>query len=86
MDIFNAIIQGTLQGLTEFLPVSSSGHLTLSQHILGIKGNNLFFDVMLHIGTLIAVLAVYYKLVIRLIVAFFQILRAIVTRKFKKKN
>ncbi len=86
MDIFNAIIQGTLQGLTEFLPVSSSGHLTLSQHILGIKGNNLFFDVMLHIGTLIAVLAVYYKLVIRLIVAFFQILRAIVTRKFQWKK
>lgn len=86
MDIFNAIIQGMLQGLTEFLPVSSSGHLTLSQHILGIKGNNLFFDVMLHIGTLIAVLAVYYKLVIRLIVAFFQILRVIITGEFKWKK
>ena len=83
MSIFNAVIQGILQGLTEFLPVSSSGHLVLSQHILGVKGNNLFFDVMLHIGTLIAVLAVYYKLVIRLIVSFFSMVGDIFTKKFK---
>ena len=69
MGILEAIIQGVVQGLTEFLPISSSGHLVLFQHILGIKGeNNLFFDVMLHLGTLIAVLAVYYKLVIMLII------------------
>lgn len=86
MSIFEAIIQGIVQGLTEFLPVSSSGHLVLSQHVLGVKGNNLFFDVMLHLGTLIAVLAVYYKLVIKLLFAFFSIIRDIFKGNFKWKN
>ena len=65
MSILDAIIQGIVQGLTEFLPVSSSGHLLISQHILGVKENNLFFSIMLHIGTLIAVLAVYYKTILK---------------------
>ena len=83
MGIIEAIVQGVVQGLTEFLPVSSSGHLALSQHILGVTENNLFFDIMLHLGTLIAVLAVYYKLVLRLIVAFFSMIGDIFTGKFK---
>lgn len=83
MSIFEAIVQGIVQGLTEFLPVSSSGHLALSQHILGVQGNNLFFNVMLHLGTLAAVLAVYYKLVLRLIVAFFAMVKDVFSGKFK---
>lgn len=83
MSIFEAIIQGIVQGLTEFLPVSSSGHLVLSQHILGVHGNNLFFDVMLHLGTLIAVLAVYYKLVLRLLTSFFSMITDIFKGNFK---
>ncbi|MBQ4289470.1 MAG: undecaprenyl-diphosphate phosphatase, partial [Clostridia bacterium] len=51
MSIIEAIILGIVQGLTEFLPVSSSGHLVLTQKILGIDGNLLFFDTMLHVGT-----------------------------------
>lgn len=47
MSIIDAIIQGIVQGLTEFLPVSSSGHLSITQHILGATENNLFFNVML---------------------------------------
>lgn len=43
MTIFDAAVQGIIQGLTEFLPVSSSGHLLISQHILGVQENNLFF-------------------------------------------
>lgn len=86
MTIFNAVIQGIVQGLTEFLPISSSGHLLMSQHILGVQENNLFFNVMLHLGTLIAVLAVYYKTVIRLIVAFFEMVKNIFTGKFKFKE
>ena len=74
MSILDAIIQGIVQGLTEFLPVSSSGHLLISQHILGVKENNLFFSIMLHIGTLIAVLAVYYKTILKLIKSFFEII------------
>ena len=68
MSILSAIIQGIVQGLTEFLPVSSSGHLLISQHILGVREDNLFFNVMLHIGTLLAVLFVYYKSIFRKII------------------
>lgn len=86
MSIFEAIVQGIVQGLTEFLPISSSGHLALSQHILGVRGNNLFFNVMLHLGTLVAVLAIYYKLVIRLIVAFFSMVGDLFKGRFKWRD
>lgn len=81
MNFFDAIFQGIIQGLTEFLPVSSSGHLTICQHISGMSENNLFFSVMLHIGTLAAVLAVYIKLVIKLLVS----LKNIIVKIFKKQ-
>lgn len=86
MSILDAIIQGIVQGVTEFLPVSSSGHLLISQHILGVKENNLFFSIMLHIGTLIAVLAVYYKTILKLIKSFFEIIKDIFTGKFDFKK
>ena len=88
MTIIEAIIQGVVQGLTEFLPVSSSGHLTITQHVLGInlEGNNLFFNVMLHIGTLAAVIVFYHKLIWRLIKAFCSIIGDIFTGKFKWKE
>ena len=63
MTILEAIVLGILQGLTEFLPVSSSGHLVLMQHFLGIKESQVFFDVMLHFGTLGAVIIVYHQLI-----------------------
>lgn len=62
MTILEAIVLGILQGITEFLPVSSSGHLVLTQYFLGIKESQIFFDVMLHFGTLGAVIIVYYQL------------------------
>lgn len=88
MTILDAIIQGVVQGLTEFLPISSSGHLTITQHILGLdlEGGNLFFNVMLHIGTLVAVVAFYHKLIRRLIKAFFSLIGDIFTGKFKWKE
>ena len=61
MSIFNAIILGIIQGLTEFLPVSSSGHLVLLQNIFGITEGSLFFGTMLHAGTLAAVFIVLWK-------------------------
>ncbi len=82
MDMFSAIIQGIIQGLTEFLPVSSSGHLAICQHFFGMQENNLFFSVMLHIGTLAAVLAVYFKLVVKLLKAFGLMIKDIFTGKF----
>ncbi len=83
MNIFEAIVLGAVQGLTEFLPVSSSGHLAIFQHFFGISENNLFFDVMLHVGTLAAVIAVYWKLILRLLKSFFLMLKDIFTGKFK---
>jgi len=66
MTFLEAILLGILQGLTEFLPVSSSGHLVLAQQFLGLKEPLVFFDVMLHVGTLAAVLVVYRDAIGRL--------------------
>ena len=56
MTIYQAFILGIIQGLTEFLPVSSSGHLVITQTFLGISHPPLLFDVMVHVGSLIAVI------------------------------
>jgi undecaprenyl-diphosphatase len=61
MSILEAIILGLVQGLTEFLPVSSSGHLVLLQKIFGIEEPAMIFDVMVHLGTLLAVFVVLWK-------------------------
>ena len=74
MTIFQSIILGIFQGITEFLPISSSGHLVLLQHFFGIKEGNLFFTEMLHFGTLISIFVVYFKDIIRIIVEFFKML------------
>ncbi len=70
MDVFQAAVLGIAQGLTEFLPVSSSGHLVLLQNIMGIdsqSGMMMFYDIMLHLGTLVAVIFVLRKDIIRII-------------------
>ena len=72
MTVFQAIFLGIIQGLTEFLPISSSGHLVLVQKILGISVPTLFFDVMLHCGTLLAVFVALRKDVWNLIRRPFQ--------------
>ncbi len=67
--IWKSIVLGTVQGLTEFLPVSSSGHLTLLQRVLGYDlggGSMTFINIMMHLGTLIAVLFVFRKDIIAL--------------------
>ncbi len=84
MSVIDAIIQGIVQGLTEFLPVSSSGHLAITQHIIGVGGeSNLFFNVMLHVGTLVAVIAFYYKLIWSLLKEFVLLVKDIFTGKFR---
>jgi len=60
-DLINALIIATVQGITEWLPVSSSGHLVLAEKILGYDGGGLFFDVALHFGTLMAVFVYFGK-------------------------
>ncbi len=61
MDLIQAVSLGIAQGLTEFLPVSSSGHLVLLQDYFGLKEPELLFDICLHVGTLLAVVAVFFK-------------------------
>ncbi|MCB5258624.1 MAG: undecaprenyl-diphosphate phosphatase [Candidatus Cloacimonadaceae bacterium] len=72
MSFLNAILLGILQGLTEFLPVSSSGHLVLAQHFLNIKeSGNILFEVFLHLGTLLAVIIFFRKRLWELILSLF---------------
>ena len=62
MNIWDGLLQGIIQGMTEFLPISSSGHLSLYQYFTGNSGEgSLFFNLMLHMGTLAAVVAAYYE-------------------------
>lgn len=75
MSLLQSILMGLIQGLTEFLPVSSSGHLALFKILFHVETDTgLLFDVLLHIGTLIAVFVVYFKDIVRLIKEFICIL------------
>ena len=70
MDVLKAVLMGVLQGLTEFLPVSSSGHLAIIKGLFGMEGESVLFDVLLHIATLVSICAVFYKDVLKLAVEF----------------
>ena len=64
MSILHSILLGIIQGVTEFLPISSSGHLAIAEHLLGMEGASEspeFFDVLLHLGTLVAVFIAYWS-------------------------
>ncbi len=67
MSIVQAVFLGAAQGLTEFLPISSSGHLSVIQHFFHVNENALLFDVVVHLGTLLAVLLVYRKTLAQLL-------------------
>ena len=70
MDILKAVLMGIVQGLTEFLPVSSSGHLGLIKGLFGVESSSILFDVLLHFATLVAICAVFYKDVLKLVLEF----------------
>lgn len=76
MNFFESIILGLLQGLTEFLPISSSGHLVLFRQLFGLRNPGLFFDVFLHLGTFLAVVVYFFK-------DFLQIIQDLLARRFK---
>lgn len=77
LELIEAIILGIVQGLTEFLPVSSSGHLLLGQYFLGLDQARfgLSFDVALHLGTLLAVVSFFWRDLVRMALAFLRSLR-----------
>ncbi len=83
MDIIQAIILGIVQGLTEFLPVSSSAHLVFMTDILGLP-QNVAFDTILHLGTLVAVVGYFWKDILTIISAFISSVLDIFKGKFKE--
>ncbi len=85
MSYFSAIIQGLIQGFTEFLPVSSSGHLSLYQYFTGTSSEeSLLFSVMLHFGTLAAVIIAFWPTVWQLLIEFLSIFADLFTGKLFK--
>ncbi len=75
MDLLNAIIMGVVQGIAEFLPISSDGHLALMSNILHMKADTgLLFNVMLHFGTLVAVCIAFWKDILELICEGFHMI------------
>lgn len=73
MTLLSSIILGFVQGVAEFLPISSSGHLAIAEHLLGATGTEApkFFDVLLHLGTLVAVFIAYWDDIRDMILEFF---------------
>ena len=72
MNYIESLILGVLQGVTEFLPISSSGHLVIVQHFLGVVNEGLLFEVILHLGTLISILIYYYQDLQKIIINYFK--------------
>ena len=75
MSLLNALLLGIIQGVAEFLPISSSGHLSIAQNLLGLRvegSEDMFFDVLLHLGTLAAVFVAYWADIREMILEFFR--------------
>ena len=83
MDIIQGIIIGIVQGLTEFLPVSSSAHLVFAHRLLGVE-SSIAFDVFLHLGTLIAVMWFFRYDIYKMLVSWFSSIQDILHGRFKE--
>ena len=77
MNFLTSIFLGLVQGLAEFLPISSSGHLSLFQNFFGLTDAGMFFDVLLHLGTLIAIFVYYWKDIRGMILEFLEMCKEI---------
>lgn len=87
MTYIQAIILGLAQGLAEFLPISSSGHLALLQYFFGVNADSVLpFAVLLHLGTLISVFIVYWKDIVELVLELIAVFRDIFTGKGLRIN
>jgi len=78
VSLLNALILGIIQGVAEFLPISSSGHLSIAQNLLGLGvegADDVFFDVLLHLGTLAAVFIAYWSDIKEMVLEFVQLIR-----------
>ena len=85
LGILEAVIYGIIQGVAEFLPISSSGHLALAHNFFGTNTENaLAFDIMLHLATLVSVCVVFRKDIAALFSGFFSLLRKLFTGRLRK--
>ena len=87
MSILSSIFLGLVQGVAEFLPISSSGHLSLFQHFFGMASadGNLFFDVLLHLGTLIAIFVYYWKDILGLLKELVHLIQCVFSSQKRKE-
>ena len=81
MTYLMSVILGFVQGVAEFLPISSSGHLTLFQHFFGMEEPDNLFNVLLHFATLLAVCIYYFRDVTEMIAEFFRAVASLVSRR-----
>ncbi len=81
MNPVQAIILGIIQGLTEFLPISSSGHLVLCQRLFGLNEPEMFFDISVHVGTLFAVIIYFRKDIWAIILSLSNFVRDLLKRR-----
>lgn len=87
MSIIEAIVQAVVQGLSEFLPISSSGHISLVQHFFGVSGDSaVLFMIILHVATLVAVVGAFFPLIWSLLMEVGRMFRDLFTGKFSFKN
>lgn len=76
MTFWEGILLGVIQGFTEFLPVSSSGHLVLVSYFLGVREASIAFDILLHLGTLVAVVVAFFPEIVFLFQGFLKIVKS----------
>ncbi len=81
MSILEAAVLGLVQGLTEFLPVSSSGHLVLAEHLMGVKTDDVTFEVAIHFATLIALGVYFFPILNRIFISPFRLISGADDRK-----
>ena len=81
MTYLMSVVLGFVQGVAEFLPISSSGHLTLFQHFFGMEEPDNLFNVLLHFATLLAVCIYYFRDVVEMVTEFFRAVAALFSRK-----
>ena len=86
MSVITAIFMGLVQGVAEFLPISSSGHLSLLQYFFGFEEVDNLFNILLHVATRIAVCAVYWKDIGAMVLEFFRGLAALFSRRGERET
>ena len=83
MSLLEALILGLVQGLTEFLPVSSSGHLVLVQKVMGVEDSGIIFEILVHFATLLSVVIYFWKVLWRMLLAVLPPFRPELARERK---